>query len=557
MPPQPRAVIRSEPDAYNIGKTWLMGRQVAGHGFLRAYLAAREPGPIDCYAPARKSAEGFTQLAKALDPTVAARWISPTNAARIGEVGGVLYLADPSVPTFAEARLRFGMDRYSLCGVTHTTATSATMRLIADLVSGPVAPWDALICTSSAVLQTVRRIHEAEADYLRWRFGPEVRLSPPQLPVIPLGVHCADFAVSDAQRVEAREQLEIADDEVVALFVGRLTFTGKHHPFVMYQALEAVAQRTGKRLVLILCGWAPNEDIAAAFTDGAAQFAPSVRTVMVEGRDNDLRRQAWGAGDLFLSISDGIQETFGLTPIEAMAAGLPCIVSDWNGYKDTVRDGVDGFRIRSWAPVNGMAGEALAREYEMGENNYDNYLWAAAAATSVDLAQFVDRLADLVEQPDLRRTMGEAGRRRAAEVFDWSVVMRQYHELWGELTARREAGRSDDGVKALLAGAPKASSTALSPFDAFGHYPSELIGPATFLALIDGVTAETYRERRAHVLFVGLRIQDTVAEALIAHLGQGPSRVSEAAEAVGVAAGPALYFAGLLAKMGIVRLGSR
>ena len=28
-----------------------------------------------------------------------------------------------------------------------------------------------------------------------------------------------------------------------------------------------------------------------------------------------------------------------------MAAGLPVVVSDWDGYRDTVRDGVDGFRI--------------------------------------------------------------------------------------------------------------------------------------------------------------------------------------------------------------------
>ena len=32
-------------------------------------------------------------------------------------------------------------------------------------------------------------------------------------------------------------------------------------------------------------------------------------------------------------------------PVEAMASGLPVIVSDWDGYKETVRDGVDGFRI--------------------------------------------------------------------------------------------------------------------------------------------------------------------------------------------------------------------
>ncbi len=41
----------------------------------------------------------------------------------------------------------------------------------------------------------------------------------------------------------------------------------------------------------------------------------------------------WQAADIFTSLSDNIQETFGLTPIEAMAAGLPSVVTDWDGYQ--------------------------------------------------------------------------------------------------------------------------------------------------------------------------------------------------------------------------------
>ena len=44
------------------------------------------------------------------------------------------------------------------------------------------------------------------------------------------------------------------------------------------------------------------------------------------------------AANIFISLSDNIQETFGLTVIEAMAAELPCIVSDWNGYKDLIKN---------------------------------------------------------------------------------------------------------------------------------------------------------------------------------------------------------------------------
>jgi glycosyltransferase involved in cell wall biosynthesis len=62
-------------------------------------------------------------------------------------------------------------------------------------------------------------------------------------------------------------------------------------------------------------------------------------------------------------LSDNIQETFGIVPIEAMAAGLPVVVLDWDGYKNTVRDGIDGFRVPTLMSGAGSqtARAALAR----------------------------------------------------------------------------------------------------------------------------------------------------------------------------------------------------
>ena len=169
-------------------------------------------------------------------------------------------------------------------------------------------------------------------------------------------MHCDDFAFAPHERDAARAALGIAADEVVALFVGRVSYHAKAHPHAMYAGLQAAAQRTGRKLVLIQCGWFANEHIKQAFGDGAARTCPEVRALFTDGKDPNRRRQSWAAADLFVSLSDNIQETFGLAPIEAMAAGLPVVVTDWNGYKDTVRDGLDGFRIPTWMlPPDGEA----------------------------------------------------------------------------------------------------------------------------------------------------------------------------------------------------------
>ena len=547
------AVIRAHADGYDMGKPALMGRQAAGHGFLRAAVKARGDQPIRGLAPNPDHAAGFDAIVKAIDPTAPFEWIRSFDQEQIGRTG-VLYLADITVATHARQRLRSGVAAYSLCGVTHTTASQIAMNEIAALLREPVAPWDALICTSTSVVETVRRVHEAEADFLRWRLGPDLRIEGPQLPVIPLGVHCDDYAFSDDHRARAREALGLEPDEVAALFVGRLVYHAKAHPFAMYRGLQMAAERTGRRVALILCGWTPNDQVAEVFRSGAAQFAPDVRLIFVEGRDPPQRDNAWSGADIFMSLADNIQETFGLTPIEAMAAGLPLVVTDWDGYRDTVRDGLDGFRIATRAPAPGM-GLPLAVAHETGSLNYDRYCWAAAATTSLDMGHLTDALATLIDNPAIRRTMGEAGRRRARELFDWPVVYSQYQALWTELNARRRAAASDPAWQARLAAAPTILPTNLDPFAAFGHYPTAHLDADTLVAVTPGADAAMLEARAGHGLFAGIPSARPFLAQVFAATAAGGTTPTAIATTLHQPLPAIVRTLGQLAKMGLVRLG--
>lgn len=543
------AVIRAEPDGYDMAKVQLMGRQAAGHGFLRAAVQARGSSPMHAFSPAQRAADGFRAIVQQIDPSAPVDWIPSEQLNRVAKVG-TLFLADATVASHARLRQRTGLTSFSLCGVTHTTATHGTMDEIAGLLREPVAPWDALICTSTSVVETVRRIHESEADYLRWRFGPEARIEGPQLPLIPLGVHCEDFVFDDATRAAARQALELADDEIVALFAGRLVFHAKAHPHAMYRGLQLAAERTGKKIALILSGWFPNGAIENSFRDGAARFAPDVRLIVLDGRQPTAREHSWAAADLFISLSDNIQETFGLTPIEAMAAALPVVVTDYDGYKDTVRDGIDGFRVRTWAPEAG-SGVSLSRAYEVGALNYDAYCWAAGAATAVDIGQVADAVAALAADPDLRRKMGEAGRARARAVYDWAVVFRQHQELWAELNARRRAAAADPALQARLRALAPAGSSRLDPFQTFGHYPTELLTNATRLEVVPGATGEDLQAILGHGLFGSLSYPRAQAVAVFEALQSGPQSVSQIATALNLNPALATRISALLVKAGV------
>ena len=139
-----------------------------------------------------------------------------------------------------------------------------------------------------------------------------------------------------------------------------------------------------------------------------------------------------------MSLSDNIQETFGLTPVEAMAAGLPCVVSDWNGYKDTVADGETGFRIPT-TTVGPGAGIDIADRHAAGVDSYDRMIGITSLATAVDVDACADAIARLAGDAALRRRQGAAALARARRLYDWRAVVAAYQDLWSELAELRGA----------------------------------------------------------------------------------------------------------------------
>ncbi len=421
---------------------------------------------------------------------------------------------------------------------------------IGSLLSEPVMPWDALICTSTVARDVISATFDSAGDYLRWRTGALTPLRRPQLPVIPLGVHCRDWTPSDAARAEARRRLVIDPDEVVLLFAGRLAFASKAHPFQMYEALATVAKATGRKLTILLAGQFFNSHIEAQFRADAAAICPEVRLLHVDGDDAGAYSAGYAAADIFLSLADNYQETFGITPLEAMAAGLPVVVSDWNGYRDTVRNGIDGFRITSWAPA-AVAG--IARQYEI-VGDYDLYSSQTSTLVSVDQKQLVDRLTMLIRDPDLRRQMGEAGRARAAQDFDWRVIYPRYRELWAELAERRVGAVGDTDLQAWIAAAPPAHFAHGDPFHHFVSYPTRAVSPATIVSAVPGADIARYRALTARPSLSLWRIAPEQVEEILGSLADGPLAVEQIALRTGQPGEATIEHVARLAKMNLVTL---
>ena len=105
------------------------------------------------------------------------------------------------------------------------------------------------------------------------------------------------------------------------------------------------------------------------------------------------------ASEVFVAPAIG-QESFGIVLVEAMAAGLPVIASDIDGYREVVRDGVEGLLVPPGDP--NALGDALGR---------------------------------VLADPALAHRLAGAGRERARR-YRWDAVVGEVEQAYADAMAR-------------------------------------------------------------------------------------------------------------------------
>lgn len=487
--PGTNAAIWFSSDGYDPVRRGINGRRMAGESFLRGFFAHADVGEFVSLAHSQADHDAFAAVARAQGTTRPLRGVRLDAPSGLAPVEVVHY---PAPLTAAECwrRSTLGAAAWAFSSLTHTTATRMVMQTLFDLRSAPQMPWDAVICTSRAVQASVRRLMELAEAHLADRFPGAVLPARPLLPVIPLGIHCDDFQPEPALGLALRDRIGAGPGDLVVVSVARLTPDEKFDPLPLFLALQEAATawegQGGGRMHLILCGTFPEELWRTAFATAAARMMPSCGYHHLDGADPAERKAALSAADVFVFPIDNLQETFGLAPIEAMAAGLPVIVSDWDGMKDTVT-AETGVRVPTELPRAGLSAY-VSQRFMGGTDSYVQYLSQMSAMTPVDVGAMARALLALARDPDLRARMGAAGRDRARRLYDWAAVIPQMQALWAEQVA-------------MLAHARARGGPGLAPRDA-GLIP---VAPSIDQMFADYPTARAAPDRRLAALPAGDR----------------------------------------------------
>lgn len=194
---------------------------------------------------------------------------------------------------------------------------------------------------------------------------------------------------ADVEMFASARPAELAEGRRI-LFVNRLDPRKGFR--VMVDAFRALAAER-RDVILVVAG------------DGAERTALQElsiemrsRVVMLGNVPHEDLPPYHAAVEVFCAPSTG-RESFGIVLVEAMAAGLPVIASDIPGYREVVRDDVEGILVPPRDP------EALARS-----------------------------LGRVLDDADLAKRLGEAGRQRAQR-YSWDTVAGEIEEIYREVTS--------------------------------------------------------------------------------------------------------------------------
>ncbi|MFA5040546.1 MAG: glycosyltransferase family 4 protein [Bdellovibrionales bacterium] len=416
----------------------VFGFDVAVTRFLSAYFRHSAAQQFICRPTDFPSFDHFKEMAAAegIDAEKRCIGLDPRHPDKNLQSISCLFRPDPLIVDPIWRRQQLHTRGYATCGLVHTMSGERIAHAVGDLCFAPSESTDALICPSAAIRDAVLNLWEIHSDYINHRFGSNFSC-PIQTPIIPLGINSKTFSkyTTEDKRKAQRKALSIEDDEVVILFIGRLSFATKAHPLPMLMATERAAKLTRRRVRLLMFGYFKPKDMEPHFRNLASDICKTATAEFVMNDDPRFPDGLWAAADIFTSLSDNVQESFGLTPIEAMACGLPSVITDWDGYREGVRNGSEGFLIPVTTPPP-SAGMAIAQMY-YNENNYGVALTGAAQSTSVDIEECAKAYANLINNADLRKKFGENGRNRARDVFDWQHIIRAYDDLWKNLSEQR------------------------------------------------------------------------------------------------------------------------
>lgn len=364
-------------------------------------------------------------------------------------------------------RNRYAKTLFPICTLTYSISYPEMIKneFFGTLISDTY-PFDSTICISTAQLKALKKLYRLTSGYTKKGFGLNLKYKG-RFDLLPLAINAPEYRKTN--KCMAKKLLGLPQNKIIILYFGRFSSFDKAdlHPLLL--VFKKLSQQRDD-ILLVLAG-----------KDAQGGYGRQVKKIT---KESDLFSKVrfflnpslnkkyllYSGSDIFISPSDNIQESFGLTILEAMAFGLGIVASDWDGYKDIVVHKKTGFLVPTyWADCN----DEMAYLSRTNTSSRHDHFYLAQSVC-VDNEKMGEYLLNLIEDKNLRLKMGDNARQRVLTNYDWKVLVPEYEKLWKKLS-----NLSKDFVKNRCKKKPLAPDY----FKCFCHYPTRMLNARAKIAI--------------------------------------------------------------------------
>ena len=208
-------------------------------------------------------------------------------------------------------------------------------------------------------------------------------IHPRKIHVIPMSINLAEWKNPDGERFRRKHHLE---GRTLALFTGTKDYNkGAVH---VLRAVDQLAEKV-KDLTLVSMGLATPE------WRETLRRLPQIPLLDLGYATEEEKQDAFDACDLFVMPSR--YDSFGIVYLEAWRCGKPVIGARVGAIPEVIEDGRDGLLV------------------EFG-----------------NLEQLASAILSLVQNPELRASLGESGKKKVIERFNWKDNIGKVEEVFRE-----------------------------------------------------------------------------------------------------------------------------
>lgn len=211
-----------------------------------------------------------------------------------------------------------------------------------------------------------------------------------EIEVVPNAINLDFFQERDEQQCKVIiEQLDLREEDIVILYVGRISFEKNVDKIIKALANVRNENINNIKLIMVGEGTAMNQVRDQVNSLGLTKMVKFVGAV-----NNEIVKYYYQVADIFAFASTS--ETFGMVIIEAFASGLPVLAIKALGVVDIITDGVDGLLVED------------------------------------DINQFADRLKLLIKNKELRQKLTK-GALNTAQHYSIDTVSNQMLNIYQRL----------------------------------------------------------------------------------------------------------------------------